>query len=156
MRPLATFSFFIFQQLFNFLTLLVTPSSSSLFFPRPALSESFRIRKRPFFSDFDESITNRPTNRPTDQPTDKASYRDADASKILPPRMENASSISGRCSLQKTSFDAITHHSSGSLLKVKDVFLCTDATRALLMIPPRLLFELAGDNHCVTTTVTKV
>ena len=29
MRPLATFSFF---------TLLVTPSSSSLFFPRPALS----------------------------------------------------------------------------------------------------------------------
>ena len=68
---LATFSFFN--------TLLVPPSSrpSFLFFPRPALSKSFRIRKSPFFSDFDESITDRPTN----QPTDKTSCSDADASK---------------------------------------------------------------------------
>ena len=34
MRPQATFSFFIFLQLFHFFTLLVTPSSSSLLPPR--------------------------------------------------------------------------------------------------------------------------
>ena len=94
MRPQATFSFFIFLQLFHFFTLLVAPSSSSLlpprpsfllvplsslslFLPRPELSESFRIRKRPFFTEFDESVTDQPTNGPTDQRTDKASYRDA-------------------------------------------------------------------------------
>ena len=87
MRPSATFSFFIFvSNFFTFshsssLYLLVPPSSSSLFFPRPALSKSFRIRKSPFFIDFDESITDGRTNQPTNQPTDKASYRDADASK---------------------------------------------------------------------------
>ena len=59
MRPLANFSFFIFQQLFHFFTLLVPPSSS-LFFPRPARSKSFRIRI---------SITDGPTDRPTDQRT---------------------------------------------------------------------------------------
>ena len=54
--------------------LLVPPSSLSLFLPRPALSKSFRIRKSPFFSDFDKSITDGPTNGPINQPTDKASY----------------------------------------------------------------------------------
>ncbi len=100
MRPMATFSFLIFFNDFSFFLyprpsfLLAPPSSSSLLpphpsFPRPALSESFRFRKSPFFINFDESITdgptdrrtNGPTDRPTDQPTDKASYRDADASK---------------------------------------------------------------------------
>ena len=60
---------------------LVPPSSSSLLPPRPALSKSFRIRKSPFFIDFDESINDQPTNQPTNGPTDEASYRDADASK---------------------------------------------------------------------------
>ena len=36
MRPQATFSFFIFLQLFHFFTLLVAPSSSSLLPPRPS------------------------------------------------------------------------------------------------------------------------
>ncbi len=49
------------------------------------LSKSIRIRKSPFFINFDEIITDRRTDRPTNQrtdgPTDKASYRDADASK---------------------------------------------------------------------------
>ena len=79
-------SFFIFLQLFHFFTLLVAPSSSSLlpprpsfllvplsslslFLPRPELSESFRIRKRPFFTEFDESVTDRRTDGPTDRPT---------------------------------------------------------------------------------------
>ena len=84
MRPQATFSFFIFY--YNFFVfflsphrsfLLVPPSSSSHFFPRPALYNSFRIRKSPLIIDFHESITDGRTNRPTD----KASYRDADASK---------------------------------------------------------------------------
>ena len=51
--------------------LLVTPSSLSLFLPRPALSKSLRIHKRPFFIDFDESVTDRPTDGPTDRPTDR-------------------------------------------------------------------------------------
>ena len=74
MRPLATFTFFIFWRLFHFFTLLVPPSSRlSLLvplFPHPALSKSFQIRKSPFFSDFDESIADRRTDGPTDQPTD--------------------------------------------------------------------------------------
>ena len=53
--------------------LLVPPTSSSLFLPRPALSESFRIRKWPFFIDLDESVTDGRTNGRAD----KASYRDA-------------------------------------------------------------------------------
>ena len=90
---LIFFSKFFFQ-LFHFFTLLVAPSSSSLlpprpsfllvppsslflFLPRPALSQSLRIHKRPFFIDFDESVTNGPTDGPTDRRTDKASYRDA-------------------------------------------------------------------------------
>ena len=94
MRPQATFSFFILLQLFHFFTLLVAPSSSSLlpprpsfllvppsslflFLPRPALSQSLRIHKRPFFIDFDESVTDQRTNGPTNGRTDKASYRDA-------------------------------------------------------------------------------
>ena len=97
MRPLATFSFVIFQLLFHFFTLLVPPSSRPSFllvlpsspslpprpsfFPRPALSNSSRSSKSRFFIDFDESITDGPTNRPTNRPTDEASYRDADASK---------------------------------------------------------------------------
>ena len=68
MRPQATFSFFIFLQVFHFFTLLiilpvppsssllpprpsfllVPPSSSSLFLTRPALSKSFRIRESLF------------------------------------------------------------------------------------------------------------
>ena len=100
MRPLATFSYFIFLTTFSFFHsprpsfLPVPPSSPSLlpprssfllvtphpsFFPFPALSNSFTIRKGPFFIDFDESIT----DQRTDGPTDKASYRDADASKKL-------------------------------------------------------------------------
>ena len=89
MRPQATFSFFIFLQLFHFFTrrsfplvapsssplfppcpsfLLVTPSSSSLLSPFPffllvpALSRSLRICKRLFFINFDESITDGPTD----------------------------------------------------------------------------------------------
>ncbi len=100
MRPQATFSFFIFLQLFHFSTLLIAPSSTSqlssssilpprpsfllvppsstsLFLPRPALSKSFSIRKRPVFIDLDESVTDGPTDRPTNGRTDKASYRDA-------------------------------------------------------------------------------
>ena len=95
MRPLATFSFFIFlTTFFIFFTLLVPPSSpsllppcpsfllvppssSSLLPPHPTLFKSLRIRKSPFFIDFDETII----DRPTDGSTDKASYKDADASK---------------------------------------------------------------------------
>ena len=51
--------------------LLISPSSSSLFFPQPALSKSFKIRKSPFFINFDKSITDRRTNQPTNQPMDK-------------------------------------------------------------------------------------
>ena len=36
MRPQATFSFFIFLQLFHFFTLLIAPSSTSLLSPRPS------------------------------------------------------------------------------------------------------------------------
>ena len=50
--------------------LLVPPSSLFLFLPRPALSQSLRIHKRPFFIDFDESVTDGPTNGPTDGRTD--------------------------------------------------------------------------------------
>ena len=94
MRPQATFSFFIFSQLFYFFSLLVapssssflphrpsfllvSPSSSSLFFARPAgpaMFKSFRIRKSPFFINFDESMmdgrTDGPTNGLTDQRID--------------------------------------------------------------------------------------
>ena len=87
MRPQATFSFFIFLQLFHFFTLLIAPSSSSsllpprpsfllvppsslfLFLPRLALSQSLRIHKRPFFIDFDESVTDGRTNQRTNQRT---------------------------------------------------------------------------------------
>ena len=75
MRPQATFSFVIFFTIFSFFYslrrsfLFVAPSSSSLFPHRPALSKSFRIRKSPFFINFDESITDQPTNRPTDRRT---------------------------------------------------------------------------------------
>ena len=76
LKPLFHFSFF-----YNFFIfhsprrsfLPITPSSSSSFLPRQALSTSFRFRKRPFFIDLDESVT----DGPTDQPTDKATYRDA-------------------------------------------------------------------------------
>ena len=74
LEPLFSFSFFL--QLFHFFILLVPPSSS-LFLPRPALSKSLRICKRPFFIDFDKSVTNGQINQRTDQPTDKASNRDA-------------------------------------------------------------------------------
>ena len=50
--------------------LLVPPSSLFVFLPRPALSQSLRIHKRPFFIDFDESVTDRPTDGRTDQRTD--------------------------------------------------------------------------------------
>ena len=50
--------------------LLVPASPSTLFFPHPALSKSFRIHKSPFFIDFDESITNQRKDQPTKQPTD--------------------------------------------------------------------------------------
>ena len=99
MRLQATFSFFIILQLFHFFTLLVAPSprrsfSSSLlpprcsfllvpasslsllpprpsfFLPRPALSQSLRIHKRPFFIKFDESVTNRGRDGRTNAPTD--------------------------------------------------------------------------------------
>ena len=83
MRPSATFSFLLTT--FSFFhsprpSFLPVPPSSSLFFPRSALSKSFRIRKSPFFIDFDKSITDRRTNQPTNQPMDKPAYRDADAS----------------------------------------------------------------------------
>ena len=88
LKPLFHFSFFL--QLFHFFALivallsssllpahsscpsflLVPPPSSSLFLTRPAPSESFRIRKRPFFIDFDESVTDQPTNGRTNQRTD--------------------------------------------------------------------------------------
>ena len=62
-------NFFIFFHLSRPSFLLIPLFSSSLFFPRPALSESFRILKSPFFIDFDESITDGPTDRPTDRRT---------------------------------------------------------------------------------------
>ena len=40
--------------------LLVPPSFLFLFLPRPALSQS--LHKRPFFIDFDESVTEQPTD----------------------------------------------------------------------------------------------
>ena len=66
---LTTFSFFHSLPLLPyrpFSFLLVPPSFSSLLLPRPALSKSFRIRKRPFSIDLDESVTDGRTNRPTD------------------------------------------------------------------------------------------
>ena len=48
----------------------VPPSYMFLFLPLPALSQSLRIHKRPFFIDFDESVTDRRTDGRTDQPTD--------------------------------------------------------------------------------------
>ena len=68
--------------IFLFFSLLVAPSSSPsfllvppsplfLFLPCPALSQSLRIHKRPFFIEFDESVTDGPTNRPTNRWTDK-------------------------------------------------------------------------------------
>ena len=73
------FIFLFFQQLFHFFTLLfppVPPSSSSLFFPRP------------FFNDFDESITN--------QPTDKPSYGDEDASKNVTSEITMTTALRNR------------------------------------------------------------
>ncbi len=90
MRLQATFHFFIFfifLQLFHFFTLLVAPSSSPLFpprpsfllvppsslflfLPRPTLPQSLRIHKRPFFIDFDESVTDGRTDQRTDGRTD--------------------------------------------------------------------------------------
>ena len=70
MRPQATFSFFIHFTTFSFFHsprhsfLLVPLSFLSLFPPHQALSKSFRIHERPFFIDFDKSITiNQPTNQ---------------------------------------------------------------------------------------------
>ena len=68
MRPLATFSFFIFFNnffIFSLSSSLLPPHPSS---PRPALSKSYSIRLSPFFIDFDESITDGPTNQRTDGP----------------------------------------------------------------------------------------
>ena len=50
--------------------LLAPPSPLFLFLPRPALSQSLKIHKRPFFIDFDESVTNQRTNGRTDQRTE--------------------------------------------------------------------------------------
>ena len=98
LKPLFHFSFFYNFFIFHFFTtfsffhsprrsfLLVAPSSSSLlpprpsfllvppsslflFLPRPALSQSLRIHKRPFFIEFDESVTDRPTDGPTNRRT---------------------------------------------------------------------------------------
>ena len=46
--------------------LLAPPSSLFLFLPCPALSQLLRIHKRPFFIEFDESVTNQRTNEPTE------------------------------------------------------------------------------------------
>ena len=56
--------------------LLVPPSSLFLFLPLPALSQSLRTHKRPFFIDFYESVTDRPTNQPTDGRTDGRTDKD--------------------------------------------------------------------------------
>ena len=105
MRPLATFSFFIFSLSSSLLpprpsfatllpprpsfasllpphpSLLVTPSSLPLFFPHAALNHL-----QPFKAHFSSILTkalrtDRPTDQRTNGPTDKADYRDADASK---------------------------------------------------------------------------
>ena len=66
MRPRATFSFFIF------FTLLVALSSSSLPLP-PRLSfflvhhlDFLEVPKHPYFTEFDERVTDGPTNRLTE------------------------------------------------------------------------------------------
>ena len=73
---LATFSFFHSPRPTFLSSLLPRPS----FFPRPALSRLFRIRKSRFWR---KQITDQRTNQ---RQTDKASYRDADASKSGPLR----------------------------------------------------------------------
>ena len=111
MRPRATFSFhflktFIFSlsssifnphRIFFFVPpsfssllpprpsfLLVPSSSLFLFLPRPARSQSLRIRKRPFFINFDESVTDRPTDRRTDQRTNGRTDQPTDRRKERP------------------------------------------------------------------------
>ena len=58
-----------FNNSFIFSLLSLLPPRPS--FGRPALSESFRIRKSPFSIDFDESITDRLTDGQTNGPTDR-------------------------------------------------------------------------------------
>ena len=101
MRLQATFSFFIFLQLFHFFTLLVAPSSSSLLPPRPSFllvplsslslfppcpsfflvqncQKHLEFVKGHFSSILTKALpTNQRTNQPTNRRTDKASYRDA-------------------------------------------------------------------------------
>ena len=57
--------------------LLVPHSSLFILLPRPAVIQSFKIHKRPFFTEFDESVTDQRTDGRTDGRADKASYRDA-------------------------------------------------------------------------------
>merc|ERR1719370_1542531 len=77
MRPQATFSFFIFLQLFHFFTLHIAPSSSSLLPPRPSFL--LVLPSRPLSKSSKSSIWTKAlrTDGPTDRRTDKASYRDA-------------------------------------------------------------------------------
>ena len=53
---------------------VLEPPFFCLFFFK--LLESSRIRKNPFFTEFDESVTDQRTDGPTNGQTDKASYRD--------------------------------------------------------------------------------
>ena len=84
----TTFSFFHSPRC---LFLLVRPSSSSLFPPRPAMSKLFRFRKNPFFTKSSvtdgrtDGRTDGPTNQPTNGPTDGQGLlqRCEDASKKL-------------------------------------------------------------------------
>ena len=96
MRSRATFSF----SLFSFFDsprptfLLVPPSSSSLFLPRPAQFRSLKIR-RSFFIDSDESVSDQPTDQPTNRRTDKVSYRDARTHLTRVVGLSNSFNISG-------------------------------------------------------------